>query len=131
MYRAPLLGQLDRDLACAVALGLVEDTRIVANLESVTWHDNRMRPLGTVRDWLGDDPLDVATRDYLRAKREASMTTVRRPGQTGWGVASNVKTRDLANERARAARDQARALLTERGVFAAARRAGLKLMGVE
>ncbi len=126
-----ILGQLDRDLACAIALNLVEEPGVVANLESITLHDSHMRPLGTVRDWLSDDSLDVATRDYLHARREASTAGMRRPGQTGWAVASGIKARDAANERARLARDLGRTLLVERGILAAAKRAGLKLLGVE
>jgi hypothetical protein len=132
MSRDRILGQLDRDLACAVALGLVEDPRVVANLDVITLHDAFMRPLGAERDWLrGDDPLDAATRDYLQARREAAMTTVYRPGQSAWGAASAIKARDGATSRARQARDLGRALLAERGVLARARQAGLKLLGID
>jgi hypothetical protein len=132
MNRDRILGQLDRDLACAIALGLVEGPHVVANLESVSLHDEPMRLLGSVRNWLdGDDPLDAATRDYLRAKRDASAAAVRRPGQAPWGMAAAVKARDLANERARQARDLGRMLLAERGVLAQARRAGMKLVGAD
>jgi hypothetical protein len=132
MSRGLLLGHVPRDVACAVALGVVEDPRVVVTLEAVTLYDAAHRPLGTLPNWLaGDDPLDVATRDYLRARQEASMTTVRRPGQTAWNYATGAKTRDAANGRAREARERGRALLAERGVLAYARGAGLKLIAAE
>ena len=129
MSRGLILGQLDKDLACAVALGLVESPRVAANPEAVTVHDAHMRPLGTVRGWLeGDDPLDVATREYLQARREANLTTTPRPGQAPWMAAAAIRTRDAANQRARTARERARALLGQRGTFAAARAAGLTVI---
>jgi hypothetical protein len=132
MQRGLLLGQVPRDVACAVALGVVEDPRVVPTLESVTLYDERLRPLGTLPNWLnGNDPLDVATRDYLRAKREANMTTAPRPGQTAWGFASAARSRDGANQRARQAREVGRGLLAERGVLTYARTAGLKLIAVD
>lgn len=132
MSRELLLGHLPRDLACAVALGVVEDPRIVATVEAVTLHDDGLRPLGKLSDWLaGNDPLDVATRDYLLAKRDASRTTARRPGQMAWGFASAAKTRDAATERACKARDVGRRLLAERGLFTYARTAGLKLIAAD
>jgi hypothetical protein len=131
-HRSPILGQFDRDLACAVALSLVEYPHIIANLNALTLLDAGMRPVGTEHDWLrGDDPLDVATREYLAARRDASLASVRRPGQTGWASASAVKTREEANSRARRARDLGRSLLIERGVIAHARRTGLKLIDVD
>jgi hypothetical protein len=127
MSRGLILGQLDRDLACAIALGLVESPRVAANPDAITVHDGAMRPLGTVRGWLdGDDPLDGATRDYLQARCEAYATTTPRPGQPPWMAAAAVRTRDGANQRARTARELARDLLTQRGTFTQARAAGLK-----
>ena len=132
MSQPLILQQLDRDLACAVALALVEHPRVVASLEAVTLHDAQMRPLGTERDWLrGDDALVKATRDYLGARREANQATVRRPGQTGWAAASGIKARDAATARAVQARELGRGLLAERGVLARARAAGLKVLGVD
>jgi hypothetical protein len=129
MSRGLILGQLDRDLACAVAVGLVESPRVAANPDAVTVHDAHMRPLGTVRGWLdGDDPLDVATREYLQARRDANQTTTPRPGQPPWMAAAAIRTRDAANQCARAARTRARDLLTQRGTFAQARAAGLKVI---
>lgn len=115
-----------------MALAIVEDARVVANADALTFHDQNMRPVGTVAGWLnGDDPLRLATREYLQAKREATMTTVRRPGESGWAAASAARTRDAANQRARQARERGRALLTERGALAYARSKGLKFVGVE
>jgi hypothetical protein len=130
MSRGLILGQLDRDLACAVALGLVESPRVAANPDAVTVLDAHMRPVGTLRGWLdGDDPLDAATRDYLRARTEANLTTTPRPGQAPWVAAAAIRTRDAANQRARAARERARDLLAQRGTFAQAHAAGLPVLG--
>jgi hypothetical protein len=130
MKRTPILGQVDPDLACAVALGLVEWPRVVVSLEAITVHDAEMRAVGTVSDWLTrEDALDAATHIYLAARREAGLTTMRRPGQSPWVAAAAIKTRDLANKRAVQARDLGRALLIERGVLAHAREAGLKVLG--
>jgi hypothetical protein len=126
MSREPILGHVDRDHACAVALGLVEDARVVVILEALTVHDAQMRTLGTVRDWLlGNDPLDAATREYLSAGREVSQASGVRLRQSPWQTAASIKARDPANRRAREARDLGRALLAERGFLAHARRAGL------
>ncbi len=129
MSRDPILGKLDRDLACAVALSIVEAPHIVVNLESVTLHDERMRPLGTERDWLrGNDPLDAVTRDYLTARRAVNQAGVRRPGQTGWAAASSIRAREEAIRKAQEMRDLGFTLLCERGLIAWARRTGLKLL---
>jgi hypothetical protein len=127
--RPLILGQLDPDLACAIALGLVEHPRVVANQEAVTVHDACMRPLGTARNWLDpEDALDAATHDYLGARREAGLTTVPRPGQSAWGAASAARTRDLATRRAVQARQVGLRLLAERGTLAHARAAGLNVL---
>ncbi len=127
-----LLGAVPHELACAVALGIVEDPRIAAGPEAVTVYDARMRQLGTVPNWLaGNDPLDAATRDYLEARREATMTTVRRPGQSAWNFASATRARDGANERARQARALGRGLLAERGVLAYAQGNGLRVISLD
>jgi hypothetical protein len=127
MQRLPILGQLDRDLACAIALGLIEDPHVAANPEAITLLDMNMRPLGTERDWLaGDDPLDVATRDYLVARKEVAAASVRRPGRTAWGSAGAIKARDGAADRACVAREKGRMLLVQRGVLANARGAALE-----
>jgi hypothetical protein len=132
MARDLLLGRLHPDMACAVALSIVEDPHVVVNLESVTLYDESMRSLGCLRDWLtSDDPLDSATRAYLQAKRDHSRTTARGPGQTAWNAAAAAKSRDQATHRARQARDLGRQLLAERGVIARARQVGLKLIGVD
>ncbi len=127
-----LLGTVPHELACAVALGIVEDPHIAPNADAVTVYDAHMRPLGTVPNWLaGNDPLDAATRDYLRAKREATMTTVRRPGQSAWNYSAATRARDGANERARQARALGRGLLAERGVLDYAQGNGLRVMTLD
>jgi hypothetical protein len=130
--REPLFGQVHPDLACAIALGLVDCPRVVVNEEGVTVHDEHMRPLGTARNWLSaDDPLDAATREYLVARREAVMATAPMRGRAPWALAAAARSRDLANKRAVQAREVARGLLAERDFFDCARAAGLKVMAAE
>jgi hypothetical protein len=131
MTRERILGVLDPDLACAVAVGLVEHRLVAANLEAVTLHDARMQPVGTQRDWLGGaDPLDVATREYLTARRDAAVAGSRgRSGSGAWDVASMAKKRDEANRKANEARLRVKVMLEERGVLARARAEGLPVVG--
>jgi hypothetical protein len=130
MTRERILGVLDPDLACAVAVGLVEHRLVAANLEAVTVHDARMQPVGTRRDWLdGADPLDVATREYLTARRDATLAGSRGPGSSAWGAAGVAKKRDEANRKANEARLRVKALLEQRGVLARARAEGLPVVG--
>jgi len=110
---------------------MIESPQVVVNLESITLHDNNMRPVGTQSKWLeSDDPLDQATREFLTARREASQASIPRPGITPWVAAANAKTRTLANDRAVQAKNRARCLLAERGVLAQAQRLGLKFIGL-
>lgn len=127
MTREAILEDVDRDLACAVALGIVEYPRVIALLDAVTVHDAAMRPICTQRDWLdGTDPLDVATREYLMARREAMGAGAKKLG-AGWAAAGAARQRDTAIIRANEAKAQGRALLIERGVLDRARTAGLKV----
>jgi hypothetical protein len=79
--------------------------------------DPRLGANRTQTNWLnGDDPLDEATRDYLKARREA-MQNGPRPAQSGWAAASAARARDTANQRALQARARARQILEQRGVI--------------
>jgi hypothetical protein len=132
VIRTFVLGRLDRDLACAIALNWVEAPHVAVTPEAITLHDAQMRSLGTEYNWLrGDDPLDQATRNYLSARREASTASIRRPGETAWGAAAAIKKRDGANSRARQARDLGRSLLAERGVLVRAQKAGLRVLNLD
>src|SRR5208282_5305993 len=105
MNREPILAQLDRDLACAVALGFIDMPRVVATLDSISLHDERMQPIGKESGWLaGDDPLDVATREYLLARRDLNMSTTRKHGQSGWAQSSAIKIREEALKKSAQAR---------------------------
>lgn len=129
MMRDPILGQLDRDLACAIALGIVEAPRVVANAQVITLHDARMRSLGSLPSWLDtDDPLDQATRACLLARQEAIQAGAKNRGQGGWAASSAIKQREEANRRAIEAKNLAMQLLQQRGVLAAARAQGLRVM---
>lgn len=129
--RAPLiLGKIDRDLACAIALGFVQWPQVVTNLQKLTLCDERMQTVGSDANWLdGDDPLDAIAREYLAAKQEAMKSSTAKPAYGhAWSASSASKTRDEANKRAIAARAQGARLLAERGTLAAARKQGLHVI---
>lgn len=128
MARELLCGTLDRDLACAVALGFVDMPTVATNVQTITIYDAHMRPLGSVPDWLaGNDPLDALTRTYLQARLEAAQSGPK-AGARPWEAAKRTKTRDEANQRANDARARGKALLDERGVLARARAAQLRII---
>jgi hypothetical protein len=123
--RDPILGQLHPDLACAIALGVVDHSHVSVTVDALTLYDTHLRTSRSQTGWLdGDDPLDAATRDFLAARQEA-MRNAPRPAQSGWAAASAVKARESANARAVQAKARAWQLLQERGVVSHARRAGL------
>ena len=127
MARELILGQLDPDLACAIALGFVEDTRVTVTLNAVTVADPKTRASRTQSSWLGQvDPLDDLTHQYLSARLEA-MKYVPRPGLPAWDATRLIKARDGATTRAVQAKTQAGKLLEVRGVLSHARRLGLKV----
>jgi hypothetical protein len=129
MSRPLILGQFPPDLVCAMALGLAAHPSLVVSLEAVTLQDAHQRPLATQTDWLGEeDPLEAATREYLRARREALVANARRSG-SGWLAAGTMKIRQAANARALQAKARGRALLGERGVLAEAQAAGFAVLG--
>jgi hypothetical protein len=127
----PILGQLDRDLACAIALAIVEKPQVHANVNVITLHDAQMRPLGSVSNWLGDDPLDQLTRTYLEGRHQATQAGMRKLGQAGWAGSAAIKAREEGNRRANEARKKGNELLKERGVLDAARNQGLRVIELE
>jgi hypothetical protein len=130
MPRGLILGKLDPDLACGIALGLVEHNFIVTNLESITIHDEDFETLGQQRDWLTDeDPLDLATRDYLTARRQALLAAHQGEADNAWAAAAGIASREEANRRAVEARATGRAILEQRRVLESARAAGMTVFG--
>src|SRR5262245_59888272 len=122
MARDLILNKLDPDLACAIALGYVEHNFIVANLDGITIHDADFEILGQQTDWLTeDDPLDIATRDYLSARREALLSGYHHEEDNAWAAAAAMGTREEANRRAITARAAGKALLEERRVLESAK----------
>lgn len=116
---------LHPDVACAIALGLVDNPNVTASLDALVVTDPRLRTTRTQTGWLnGPDPLLIATRDYLTARRDA-MLNGPRPMQTAWAAASAVRVREAANARAIQARSTALKILQTRGILHYARRAGL------
>ena len=71
---------------------------------------------------------DRATRACLLARQEAIQAGARKMGQGGWAASSAVKQREEANRRAIEAKNRATQLLQERGVLAAARAQGLRVI---
>jgi hypothetical protein len=115
--RGPLLGGLDRDLACAIALGFVTDPHVIADPEMIWILDADRRPLASQSRWLNTpDPLDVATREYLAPRR---------------ALAGNHRDRGAATRKVFAAKAHVRRLLEARGVLRKARDAGLAVVGEE
>ena len=128
MSRGLLGNVLDRDLACAVALGFVDLPRVATNPQTITIHDANMRPLGSVPDWLNSsDPLDVATREYLQARQEATLSGPKLNAKP-WEATARTKAREVANQRALAAKARGKALLDERGVLTQARADNLRVL---
>jgi len=116
---------LHPDLACAIALGVVDNPNVTASLDALVVTDPRLRTSRRQDGWLaGGDALIVATREYLTARRDA-MLSAPRPGQAAWSASAAAKTRDTANVRANQARARALQLLQQRGVLHFARRNGL------
>jgi hypothetical protein len=115
MARDLILGQLHPDLACAIALGFLENPQATVTLDVFTLFDPRLRTSRAHSGWLStDDPLDVATREYLAAKRDTTLASPR-TGQSGWAAASTIKKREEASKRAIEARARGLQLLQERG----------------
>jgi hypothetical protein len=127
MSREPILGRLDRDLACAIALGIVDYPLLTVTPEAVTLRDEAMRELGTERGWLdGDDPLDTATRAYLEGRRDAMLAGTRL-SQGGWAGAAAVREREKGNQQANQAKIKAREILDQRGTLTVARDIGMRI----
>ncbi len=117
MKRDLLLGEVDRDLACAIAPGFVEDPRVVAELEVIQIRDAAMRPLASQSGWLNTpDPLDAATREYLTARRAMARVP---SGEARQAAACKLIT----------VKQRVRRLLVARGVLRKARAAGLTVAG--
>jgi hypothetical protein len=125
MIGSPPSAPLHTDLACAIALGVVDNPNITASLDSLVIVDARLRTTRTVTGWLnGADALAVATREYLTARRDA-MLSGSRPGQSAWAASAAIKARETANMRANLARNTALKILQDRGVLHHAPGAGM------
>jgi hypothetical protein len=130
MPRELILNKLDPDLACAIALGLVEHNFIQANLESITIRDADFQILGQQADWLTeDDPLDVATRAFLVARHQALLAGHHGESDDAWAAAQAIGTREEANRQAIQARLTAKAILDERRILESAKAAGMTVFG--
>ncbi len=115
MRRGLLLGGVDRDRACAVVVGFVEDRRLVLDLETIFVLDADRRLVASQSGWLNTpDALDRATRAYLLARR---------------ALAAAPRDRDRAARRLMEARQRVRRLLEERGVLERAREDGMVVVG--
>ena len=125
MIASPPSVPLHPDMACAIALGVVDNPNVTASLDALIIVDPRLRTTNTQAGWLnGADALVVATREYLTARRDA-MLNGPRPTQSGWAASATIKARETANIRANQARNNALKILQDRGVLHHARRAGM------
>jgi hypothetical protein len=130
MIGSPPSAPLHPDMACAIALGVVDNPNVTASLDALIVVDARLRTTRTVTGWLdGADALAVATREYLTARRDA-MLNGPRPTQSGWAASATVKARETANIRANLARSTALKILQDRGVLHHARRNGMTVRDV-
>jgi hypothetical protein len=112
-------------MACAIALGMVEQPGVSASLEAITILDDNWQPLGTQTNWLGnEDPLEIATQEFLLARRDLMAANVLRWNGGLWTAAQHVKSREAALVRSNQARLRCRILLAERGILVQARAAG-------
>jgi hypothetical protein len=126
--RELLFGQLHPDLVCAVALGFVHHPSLTVTADAISYVDPQRQTSQTQTDWIGgDDPLDVITREYLSARREA-MQQIIRPGASPWVVSAARKAKETANAVAVAAKQKGYQLLEERGILIHASRAGLSVL---
>lgn len=127
LLRSSILEHLDHDLACGIALGFFEHPRARVTLEAVTRYDRGYRVLGIEASWLGSDPLDAATRDYLEARRALSRASG--AGEKGrWSSAVAARAREEALTRAIDAKTRARDLLIGRDAWARAADAGMTIL---
>jgi hypothetical protein len=123
----PVTIDIDYDLACAVALGLIDSDRLVATAHQLTVLDPSARAVGVYSHWLrSDDPLHRATSDYFTARAAAVETPTTKSGITSWLRRDSQQAASPSLDRATRAKQLARKLLTERGVFARAARLGLR-----
>ncbi|MBY0525544.1 MAG: hypothetical protein K2R98_19220 [Gemmataceae bacterium] len=119
---------LDHDLACAVALGIVEHRWVRVTLEAITLLDARMQLHKVEAEWLtGDDPLKEATRRYLEARRALSRGTIAGPSGA-WSMAAAARARDASLRQALEAKSAARRFLVERDAFARAKALGMTIL---
>ena len=119
---------LNLDVACAVALGLVEHPSVNVNYTTIVFIDPESRSEYRQSDWLDcSDPLHRATQDYLEARDEIlrSQSTYQR---AGWSNIGASRSRELAAKRAKDARSRGIAIVHERKVVDVAKAAGFNVL---
>ena len=89
----PLVDFIEHDLACGIALGFFEYRRARVTLEAVTLYDRNLRVRDLKSNWLGTDPLDQATREYLEARR-ALMRIAGAGGKDAWSSPATAEERE-------------------------------------
>lgn len=130
MRLKPNIPEPDHDLCCAVALGFVEDSRVVPHLDKVQILNEKGEPLTQFLGWLKEtDPLDAMTIGFLKTKQEASRLSAKLgtgiqqlgSGQYPLIKAAHTKVVQASIEY----RQRGRSILQERGVFDKALEMGL------
>jgi hypothetical protein len=123
----PLVDFIEHDLACGIALGFFEYRRARVTLEAVTLYDRNLRVRDLKSNWLGTDPLDQATREYLEARR-ALMRIAGAGGKDAWSSPATAEEREDGLAQVVAARARARDILKERDAWSRARQAGMEIL---
>jgi hypothetical protein len=125
--RSRTVEYVEHDLACGIALGFFEHRWARVTLEAVTLYDRAYRVLHLKPNWLGREPLDLATREYLESKR--AIGRICGAGEKGtWSPAVAARAREEAMTRAVAAKARAGAILRERDAWARAEQAGMQIL---
>lgn len=123
-----MLPLLDSELACAVALGVVEHPRLIANVYQITLLDHRGQALACLQDWLQEsDRLHQLTKVNLKARAEAQQANVHYDCKSCWSASSATMTSDTATQLVIQTRTLSKQLLAKRGVFTKAQSLGLRL----
>jgi hypothetical protein len=121
-----IVNSIEHDLACGIALGFFEHRRARVTLEAITLYDKSFRVRDLRPNWLGEDPLDQATREYLEAGR--ALTRSSGTGANGKWSSSAIQAREEILARALAAKARARDILQERDTWSRAREAGMAVL---
>lgn len=128
---APLVAQptaVEHDVACGIALGVIDGGATTVTLETITRFDPTTRKHVSRTGWLQVyDTFGELTRECLLTRQKILAATPR-PNAPAWERARQIKEREEASTRFIRLRTEALRLLETRGVLAHARRVGMKIL---